>query len=445
MRTCKRRWLALLLAAGSMAPTVLGATALRAAITIQQYPLPQGVVPGGIAAGPDGNLWFTADTNIGRISPAGSVTLFPLPAGLHTAQGIAAGPDGNLWFTVQGQTWTGQQGKVGRVTITGQMTLFDTAAFIDGGDITSGPDGNLWFCGDKIGRVTTGGSVTLFGLSCGSITTGPDGNLWISISYPGTDSIAKITPSGVATLVYSPYRVSAADIATGPDGALWFTDLAYSRIGRLTVDGQSTLYPTLSPVAAPRAITSAPDGNLWLTEAQGSRIVRLTTTGAMTDIYLGKGASPWMIAVGPDGNIWFSQVSSPPLIERLNLQDAEAAVCNPSPTTACITGRFRAEIAYETTQGGGREGLGNAVPLAPLGVQLGTLFWFFDPNNPEMLLKVLDACFLTGKYWVFASATTNVGFTLTVTDIVTGNVRVYRNTDGEAAVPIQDTRAFPCN
>src|SRR5271165_790374 len=53
--------------------------------------------------------------------------------------------------------------------------------------ITAGPDGNLWFTefsGNKIGRITPGGTVTEFsaGITPNSgpdgITAGPDGNLW---------------------------------------------------------------------------------------------------------------------------------------------------------------------------------------------------------------------------------------------------------------------------
>ncbi|HSB64441.1 MAG TPA: IPT/TIG domain-containing protein [Thermoanaerobaculia bacterium] len=55
-----------------------------------------------IAAGVDGNLWFTNsdfafDTFVGRITPSGQVTTFPLPIGSFP-RGIAAGPDGAIWF-----------------------------------------------------------------------------------------------------------------------------------------------------------------------------------------------------------------------------------------------------------------------------------------------------------------------------------------------------------
>src|SRR5207245_11434516 len=64
--------------------------------------------PDSITVGPDGNLWFTEDSGnkIGRITPAGVITEFPLPPnlncppnGINSPLGITAGPDGNLWFT----------------------------------------------------------------------------------------------------------------------------------------------------------------------------------------------------------------------------------------------------------------------------------------------------------------------------------------------------------
>lgn len=53
-----------------------------------------------IIPGPDGNLWFTAPFNnsIGRITPTGAITEFPLPLPAQLRD-IVAGPDGNLWFT----------------------------------------------------------------------------------------------------------------------------------------------------------------------------------------------------------------------------------------------------------------------------------------------------------------------------------------------------------
>jgi streptogramin lyase len=104
-------------------------------------------IPFGIAAGPDGNLWF-ADRGttraIGRITPSGQITEFS--TGLQPSNGslpvnIAAGPDGNMWFTDQGTTK-----EIGRITPSGQITEFSTGLQPSNGsypvDIAAGPDGN---------------------------------------------------------------------------------------------------------------------------------------------------------------------------------------------------------------------------------------------------------------------------------------------------------------
>jgi len=63
------------------------------------FPLAASSNPHGIAAGPDGNLWFAAkDTNkIGRITTAGVVTMFS-DSGIAQPSAITAGPDGAMWF-----------------------------------------------------------------------------------------------------------------------------------------------------------------------------------------------------------------------------------------------------------------------------------------------------------------------------------------------------------
>ena len=85
-----------LLACGSAAaaPAPLGAFTEFTIPTANSGPL-------GIAAGADGNVWFT-ETNgdkIGRITPTGTITEFTIPTANSTPFAIAAGADGNLWFT----------------------------------------------------------------------------------------------------------------------------------------------------------------------------------------------------------------------------------------------------------------------------------------------------------------------------------------------------------
>ncbi len=133
------------------------------------------------------------------------------------------------------------------------------------------------------------------------------------------------------------------------------------------------------------------------------------------------------------------QRSQPPSSEKISIAGA-AGSCVPGDTALCLNGgRFRVELDWVDFQGG--RGAGRRVPL---GSDDSGLLWFFDPDNWEMLLKVLDGCDLNGHFWAFAAATTNVEYTLRFTDTVTGAVKSYTNPSGRAAPALADTSAFPC-
>ncbi|MCY4110236.1 MAG: hypothetical protein OXG11_14580 [Chloroflexi bacterium] len=71
------------------------------------------------------------------------------------------------------------------------------------------------------------------------------------------------------------------------------------------------------------------------------------------------------------------------------------------------------------------------------------LFRFFDADNWEILVKVLDGCEINGHYWVYGASTTDLGYVIRVTDTATGDVQEYRNEPGRPAEAITDAKAFP--
>jgi hypothetical protein len=118
--------------------------------------------------------------------------------------------------------------------------------------------------------------------------------------------------------------------------------------------------------------------------------------------------------------------------------------CADDQNALCIEDRFLVEIDYQTSQGGGLSGQAQPVSLSSLGVDRGGLFYFLNPTNPEVLIKVLDGCSINDRYWVFYSAGTNLGLEVRVTDTVTGQSAEYANPDLTPAAPVQDTSALPC-
>jgi len=111
--------------------------------------------------------------------------------------------------------------------------------------------------------------------------------------------------------------------------------------------------------------------------------------------------------------------------------------CSPSATALCLNGdRFRVEARWRTLLGQAGEG-----HPARLTDETGT-FWFFDPDNVELIVKVLGGCSVNGHFWLFAGGLTNVEVELTVTDTETATQRRYRNPLSTAFQPILDTTAF---
>ncbi len=58
-------------------------------------------------------------------------------------------------------------------------------------------------------------------------------------------------------------------------------------------------------------------------------------------------------------------------------------------------------------------------------------------------MKVLNGCSTNRRHWVFAASATDVGFVLTVRDIVTGQVKQYTHAAGTPALALADVSAFP--
>ena len=97
--------------------------------------------------------------------------------------------------------------------------------------------------------------------------------------------------------------------------------------------------------------------------------------------------------------------------------------------------RFRVTARWTT-----RDGSGPARSL-PLTRDTGA-FWFFNPANLEIVLKVLDGCAVNDRYWVFLSGLTNVGVEVTVRDTLTGSTWTDSHPAGTALPTRLDTDAL---
>jgi hypothetical protein len=120
--------------------------------------------------------------------------------------------------------------------------------------------------------------------------------------------------------------------------------------------------------------------------------------------------------------------------------DSDFPPCVAADGTLCLgeDGRFQAEVVWRTASGEQGSGTAEAIGKRDSG-----LFYFFDSENIEMLVKVLPACPINQHFWVFFAATTDVEFTLTVTDTEADVQQQYTNTLGQPANAVTDITAFP--
>ncbi|MEM1180153.1 MAG: spondin domain-containing protein [Acidobacteriota bacterium] len=111
--------------------------------------------------------------------------------------------------------------------------------------------------------------------------------------------------------------------------------------------------------------------------------------------------------------------------------------CFDGPRGLCLNQeRFQVTVEWETPDG--TTGRGVAVE----GTADSGFFYFFNDDNIELDIKVLNGCDINNYYWVFAAGTTDVGVDITVTDTQAGVVQNYSNPLGQAFAPILDTAAF---
>ncbi|MFI5034795.1 MAG: hypothetical protein ACHQFZ_01145 [Acidimicrobiales bacterium] len=315
MRRLGRAFRSVCLASLTLGATLVVGDTASASITITEYPvLTAASQPGDIAAGPDGNVWFTESgaNQVAKITPSGTVTEYPVPTAGAQPGFITLGTDGNMWFTEN------LGDKVARITPTGTITEFpfptpDSHPFA----ITSGPDGNIWVTENNnhaVAKVTTSGAIVEypFPYYSTSITSGPDGNLWITTT--SGNEVAKMSTSGALLAQYpapsgsmgSPAGVNI--ITTGPNGNLWFTETYVNKVAEVTTSGNFTEFTAPTPNSGPFGVTVGPDGNLWFTEIGANQVAEVTTSGSFTEYPVPTASSnPLLIAVGPDGDIWFTE------------------------------------------------------------------------------------------------------------------------------------------
>lgn len=100
--------------------------------------------------------------------------------------------------------------------------------------------------------------------------------------------------------------------------------------------------------------------------------------------------------------------------------------CREAADYLCLRdGRFEVRAHWSKPDVLEEFGAGTAVPV-DISDESG-LFWFFEPGNIELIVKVLDGRATNGSYWVFFGALSDVEYWITVRDAESGGRRTYHN------------------
>ncbi|MEM1181822.1 MAG: hypothetical protein AAGM22_25985 [Acidobacteriota bacterium] len=100
---------------------------------------------------------------------------------------------------------------------------------------------------------------------------------------------------------------------------------------------------------------------------------------------------------------------------------SDGELCVSTSEAICLGDRFRLSVEWRDFEDRRGVGVGSRMTDDT------AAFWFFDPQYVELLVKVLDGTGFNGHRWVFYGALSNVEYTLTVEDVLTGEVRRYFN------------------
>ncbi len=155
---------------------------------------------------------------------------------------------------------------------------------------------------------------------------------------------------------------------------------------------------------------------LWVTEASEA------TTRMLHDIYPGPASSDPAELFTNGDLLYFSADDGLHGRELWVLPLDGGPPCRATESALCLEGG-RFQVTSRWTDFARRTGDAAAVPITP---DTG-YFWFFDEDNVELILKLIDGGGFNGHHWVYYGALSNVEYTFTVTDSETGAAKRYFN------------------
>lgn len=271
-----------------------------------------------------------------------------------------------------------------------------------------------------------------------------------------TISLNLINPGGGASLgspASATLTINDNDGGGGGPGTIRFTGNSTASVGEAagtitlnaervngTTGAVGATYTTASGTAgSPADFTSASNQLTWTNgdSANKSFTVSIVDDGSQ------EGNETFTVALSaPTGG---ASLGSPGTKTVTIVDDDTECIptpCVPDATTLCLAGgsgdptRFRIRVTWTDFED--HSGPGMAVPFTPDS----GFFYFFDPSNVELLVKMVNACGSSyDSFWFFNAAASNVGLDYELVDTTACVTRHYSNLRGTFA-SFGDTEAF---
>ncbi len=120
--------------------------------------------------------------------------------------------------------------------------------------------------------------------------------------------------------------------------------------------------------------------------------------------------------------------------------DGTPTDCEPRDGVATLSGDYEIRMCFEMPSGAQADAADYHLESTASG-----LLWFFDRDNVEVLVKVLDGCAINGHRWVFVAPVTTLAFNLEIVERGAGRRFIHRNPRSRTATTVSDTTAFACD
>ena len=243
-----------------------------------------------------------------------------------------------------------------------------------------------------------------------------------------------------------PIAAAGAVPLTGDTGYFWFfgrenVEVVVKVLEACAINGKRWVFAAgLTDVPLDLEVTDSATGARFTVDHGGGAFPPVLDTSAF-DCGAGATASPRELSAAVDA-AWAELASELAALQAVRepgtRSSAQAAAeCTPSDTRLCLNeSRFEVEVSFRRP-GSARADAESVKLTADTG-----FFWFFDEENVEVVVKVLNGCAFNDRYWVFAGGLTDVEVDLEVSDTVTGESVGYSNPQGQPFAQIRDTGAL---